>query len=109
MLAYLVSFYDIQLFAPRDEVEARPEASDFERAIERLEVILGLNGDNFTKFKERVAELARRPMPSATKRSQPPAREGHEVEGRRPRLELRPHVPAENKSHSSEELDNARL
>ncbi|KAL2165826.1 hypothetical protein VTG60DRAFT_3731 [Thermothelomyces hinnuleus] len=87
MLSYLISFYDIQLFTPQDEDEARPEVGDFERAVERLEVILGLNGDNFSKFKEPLAE-------------------GHGAEGRRPRLEQRPNIPVEHKSRLLEEFSN---
>ena len=118
ILSYLVAFYDIQLFAPdededEDEDEARPEDVGPEttverRAVELLEAILGLNEDNFIRFTERAAELRVRPAPSAVKRSQPLARGGGEAETRRPRLELRPHVPAQHES-SPEMSDKARM
>ncbi|KAH6613345.1 hypothetical protein F5144DRAFT_401227 [Chaetomium tenue] len=114
MLAYLVSFYDIQLSIPEssyeeDEDEVGLEESDSERAAELLEGILGLNEDNFIKFRERAAEMGRRRTPPATKRSQPPAQEGYEAEGPRQRLQLRPYIPAEDKSFSSEDMDHGRL
>ncbi|KAK4642930.1 hypothetical protein QC761_0062550 [Podospora bellae-mahoneyi] len=118
MLSYLVIFYDIQLFAPdededEDGDEARPEDVDSEatvdrRAVELLETILGLNEDNFIRFRERAAELRVRPAPSAVKRSQPLAQRGEEAETRRPILELRPHVPAQHES-SSEMSDKAQM
>ena len=112
MLSYLVGFYDIQVSTPEgsgdedeDEDEVQPEDIDGAvevRAVEMLEGILGLEEDNFLRFRARAAELRSRYTPSTTKRSQPPAQEEGAEAARRARLDLRPRVPVEDKSYYEE-------
>ncbi len=144
MLSYLVGFYKLNLSAlegsdGEDEDEDEESVEPEERAVELLEGILGLNEDNFIRFKKRADELRRLPAPSATKRPQPLARDKEEPAARRPRplardgvepeqprpqppvrdgegpttartwLDLLPLMPAKDKSPSSEELDPTRL
>jgi hypothetical protein len=75
MLDYFVAFYDVQLDDFGDDDVAEATASDSERAVELLEGILGLNEDNFVRFKERASKLYRRTPPSAIKRAPPPPEE----------------------------------
>ncbi|KAG7285837.1 hypothetical protein NEMBOFW57_008131 [Staphylotrichum longicolle] len=80
MLAYLVSFYDIRVDAwtedGDDENATQAAASDPERVIQVLEGILGLNEDNFERFRERAEQLANRTPLSPVKRTLPPAHQG---------------------------------
>jgi hypothetical protein len=145
MLSYLVGFYKPNLSAlegsdgeDEDEDEDDESVEPEERAVELLEVILGLNEDNFIRFKKRSDEL-RLPALFATKRPQPPARDTKEPAARRLRplagdgvepvqprpqppardgegppaarrwQDLLPQTPAKDRSHSSEGLDNTRL
>jgi hypothetical protein len=111
ILVYLVSFYDIQLSAPEDsdEDDDQDDALHFgssnERAVEMLEGILGLNEDNFVRFRERAAELRRRSPPAAAAAKRPQPQEPERRQQQRPWIP----APAENKSHSSEGLDRARV
>jgi hypothetical protein len=114
ILDYLVAFYDIQLGDGGqgsgsesgdydDDDAAEATANDSERAVELLEAILGINEDNFVRFKERASELARRTPPPAIKRSPPPLDEPR-AEQRRQRLEPRPQRPSDGANSSSEGL-----
>ncbi|SPQ24489.1 54cb39ce-b1d3-4004-9478-6d6ec86be6d8 [Thermothielavioides terrestris] len=88
MLSYLISFYDIRISAAEnsdDEVGADPD----ERAVEMLEAILGLNEDNFIRFRERAREPGRPSAPPAIKRSSSPALEVQDAKRRRPKREPR--------------------
>jgi hypothetical protein len=81
MLNYLVDFYDVQLHyeepsQSNSEVNdnGSPETVDTVLvALEMLEGILGLNEDNFIKFKARAAAMARHSPQPAVKRPNPPS------------------------------------
>jgi hypothetical protein len=120
MLAYLALFYDVQLRA--DAHSSGEDGSEDETVldrpdlvVERLEDILGLNEDQFIRFKERAHEIASRPQPQRIKRSQILLPTDDKSMPRRQKLELRqlatnsdsPGSPG--KSASSGALTNARL
>ncbi|KAG6980071.1 hypothetical protein FocnCong_v009775 [Fusarium oxysporum f. sp. conglutinans] len=66
MLAYLAMFYDISHYQKHGDIAIR----DPESAVEYLASILGLDEDNFTRFKERAREFDERPKAAPIKRAE---------------------------------------
>lgn len=70
MLLYLVAFYDIRdgLDAGQSDEEGDKDENllqNAERSVEQLEGILGLDEDNFNKFKQRAEQMAAQSQPPA--------------------------------------------
>ncbi|KAF4455320.1 wac protein [Fusarium austroafricanum] len=65
MLAYLAMFYDISHYKKHGDTAIQ----DPESAVEYLESFLGLDEDNFTRFKERAREFDGRPKAAPIKRA----------------------------------------
>lgn len=71
MLRYLASFYDVLsgIADPSSDEDSSDDGfPDPEVVVDRLEGILGLNEENFMRFRERAQEMARRPPAPPIKR-----------------------------------------
>lgn len=96
VLAYLLSFYDVQLPPQHDSSENSDDDSgdalmrDAPIAIEVLEGILGLSEDNFVKFRERAQELATHQPPTTVTGKRSHATGGGEEVRSRPRQGVEP-------------------
>lgn len=113
MLHYLVGFYDVQLDhqeLSHSDSEAIDDVSPGQRvettwvAVEMLESILGLNEENFIKFKERAAALVHRSPQPPIKRPNPPSTS---IDEGKQKLASRPsqRAPTKPKSFGSGEED----
>ncbi|KAK5656575.1 hypothetical protein OQA88_4554 [Cercophora sp. LCS_1] len=65
MLAYLSKFYDIWHEASASRSDEEEAKVDPERAVEPLEEILGLDEENFTRFRTRAQQFADQGPPAA--------------------------------------------